>query len=47
MAQRLYNDRKWPNPLVVKLTNVEPAMTPARGGQRAGQRGRRPAPRRC
>jgi alpha-L-fucosidase len=30
MAQRLYNDRKWPNPLVVKLTNVEPAMTPPR-----------------
>jgi alpha-L-fucosidase len=28
MAQRLYNDRKWPNPLVVKLTGVEPAMTP-------------------
>jgi alpha-L-fucosidase len=28
MAQRLYNDRKWPNPLVVKLTNVEPAMRP-------------------
>ena len=28
MAQRLYNDRKWPNPLVVKLTNVEPALRP-------------------
>jgi alpha-L-fucosidase len=27
-AQRLYNDRKWPDPLVVKLTNVQPAMTP-------------------
>lgn len=23
-AQRIYNDHKWPNPLVVKLTNVEP-----------------------
>ena len=22
-AQRLYNDRSWGNPLVVKLTNVE------------------------
>ena len=27
-AQRLYTDRSWPNPLVVKLTNVEPAMYP-------------------
>jgi alpha-L-fucosidase len=24
-AQRLYNDRKWPNPVVLKLTNVEAA----------------------
>ncbi len=23
-AQRLYNDHKWPNPIVVKLTHVEP-----------------------
>ena len=22
-AQRIYNDRKWPNPIVVKLENVE------------------------
>jgi len=22
-AQRIYNDRKWPNPLVVKLEGVE------------------------
>ncbi len=29
-AQRIYNDRKWPNPLVLKLTNVEPALTPPR-----------------
>ncbi len=27
-AQRLYNDRKWPNPVVIKLTHVEPALTP-------------------
>jgi alpha-L-fucosidase len=27
-AQRLYTDRSWPNPLVVKLTNVEPGMYP-------------------
>jgi alpha-L-fucosidase len=25
-AQRLYNDRKWPNPVVVKITNVKPAI---------------------
>lgn len=27
-AQRIYNDRKWPNPIVVKLTNVKPAFAP-------------------
>jgi alpha-L-fucosidase len=27
-AQRLYTDRSWPNPVVVKMTNVEPAMRP-------------------
>jgi alpha-L-fucosidase len=27
-AQRIYNDRKWPNPVVLKMTGVEPAMTP-------------------
>ncbi len=27
-AQRLYTDRSWPNPLVVKLTHVEPALHP-------------------
>jgi alpha-L-fucosidase len=27
-AQRLYNDRKWPNPVVLKITNVEPAFSP-------------------
>ena len=27
-AQRLYTDRRWPNPLVVKLTHVEPALHP-------------------
>lgn len=27
-AQRLYTDRRWPNPLVVKMTHVEPAMQP-------------------
>ncbi len=27
-AQRLYTDRRWPDPLVLKITNVEPAVTP-------------------
>lgn len=27
-AQRLYTDRRWPNPVVLKLTNVEPGMSP-------------------
>jgi alpha-L-fucosidase len=27
-AQRLYTDRRWPNPLVVKLTHVEAALQP-------------------
>jgi alpha-L-fucosidase len=29
-AQRLYTDRKWPNPIVLKLTNVEPGLKPSR-----------------
>lgn len=27
-AQRLYNDRKWPNPVVIRLTHVLPALVP-------------------
>jgi alpha-L-fucosidase len=27
-AQRLYNNRQWPNPVVLKITNVEPAFAP-------------------
>jgi alpha-L-fucosidase len=27
-AQRLYNDRKWPNPIVLKITGVQPALRP-------------------
>ena len=27
-AQRLYTDRRWQNPPVVKLTHVEPALQP-------------------
>jgi alpha-L-fucosidase len=27
-AQRLYNDRSWPNPVVIKLTNVEAGLQP-------------------
>ncbi|HEV1283802.1 MAG TPA: alpha-L-fucosidase [Bryobacteraceae bacterium] len=29
-AQRLQDNYKWPNPLVLKLTNVQPALTPPR-----------------
>ena len=29
-VQRLYNDRKWPNPVVLKLTRVQPALLPPR-----------------
>jgi len=29
-AQRIYNNHKWPNPIVVKLENVEPAFQPAK-----------------
>jgi alpha-L-fucosidase len=27
-AQRIYNDRKWPNPVVLKLTHVKPTLKP-------------------
>jgi alpha-L-fucosidase len=27
-AQRIYNDHKWPNPIVLKITNAEPALQP-------------------
>lgn len=27
-AQRLYNDRRWPNPVVLKITNAEPGLMP-------------------
>lgn len=29
-THRLYNDKAWPNPVVIKLTNVEPALIPPR-----------------
>ena len=29
-AQRLYNNRQWPNPVVLKITNVEGALQPPR-----------------
>jgi len=27
-AQRIYNNNKWPNPIVVKMENIEPALSP-------------------
>ena len=38
MAQRLYNDRKWPDPLVVKLTHVQPGLRPPVVTTAAGSR---------
>jgi alpha-L-fucosidase len=38
-AQRLYNDRKWPNPVVIKLTHVQPALVPPRVESLAATRG--------
>ena len=37
-AQRLYDDYKWPNPVVLKITNVKPAALPkpVPGGTRKG-----------
>lgn len=39
MAQRIYTDRKWPNPMVIKLTAAKPALSPpvvvTRDGSRA------------
>jgi alpha-L-fucosidase len=29
-AQRIYNDRKWPNPIVLKITHAKPALEPPR-----------------
>ncbi|MCX6953308.1 MAG: alpha-L-fucosidase [Verrucomicrobia bacterium] len=29
-TQRLHDDRKWPNPIVLKLTHVQPALVPPR-----------------
>jgi alpha-L-fucosidase len=28
MAQRIYNNHRWHNPIVLKLTSVEPALQP-------------------
>jgi alpha-L-fucosidase len=43
MAQRLYTNRQWPDPIAVKLTHVVPALTPpvvATGEGRRGAGGR-------
>jgi len=29
-TQRIHNNRQWPNPVVIKLTHVEPALVPPR-----------------
>ncbi len=39
MAQRLYDDRRWPDPVVLEITNATPGMTPPSVETRsAGQR---------
>jgi alpha-L-fucosidase len=38
MAQRIYTDRKWPNPIVIKLTGVKPALVPPLVATRDGSR---------
>jgi alpha-L-fucosidase len=35
-AQRLYNDRRWPNPVVIKLTHVGAGARPTAGGNPQG-----------
>ena len=42
-AQRLYNDRRWPNPVVLKITNAEPGLTPPVVLDFGGALGRRKA----
>jgi alpha-L-fucosidase len=37
-AQRLYNDRAWPNPVVLKITGARPAFTPPRVRTAGGRR---------
>ncbi len=39
-AQRLYNNHRWPNPVVVKLENVEPAITQPPYAETAGAEAR-------
>jgi alpha-L-fucosidase len=38
MAQRLYNDRKWPDPIVLKLTKVSPGLQLPAVATEAGER---------
>jgi alpha-L-fucosidase len=38
MAQRLYNDRRWPNPVVLKITDARAALTPPAVATASGER---------
>jgi len=38
MAQRLYNDRRWPNPVVAKITRARAALAPPAVATGAGER---------
>jgi alpha-L-fucosidase len=39
MAQRLYNDRRWPNPVVIKITGAEAGLRPPTLETSSGARG--------
>jgi len=39
MAQRLYNDRRWPNPVAIKITHAEPGLRPPSFETSTGVRG--------
>lgn len=39
MAQRLYNDRRWPNPVVLRIDHATPALTPPAILTAPGERG--------
>jgi alpha-L-fucosidase len=43
MAQRLYDDRRWTNPVVLEITHAQPAMTPPAVETQAGTRTNRTA----
>jgi alpha-L-fucosidase len=37
MAQRLYTDRKWPDPIAIRITHAEPGLTPPEVGEQQAE----------